>query len=454
VARGREGRMFKVVSRLGGWPQHSRETMNRMFRLTALIGCLSCLPGTAWAQGAMLHGIGPVNSSMGGAGAALLNESLGALTYNPALIAGAQGNQVSFTSEFFKDDIIIETTVDTLHGRAEPDSQLNAIPAFGWMLRDPKGKLALGFGLIGLAGFGADYAADSATLLFAPVPGGFGRIYTDFRETKIPVAFAYQVTPKLALGGSLNVYISEFAVAPLPYQFYDTDASGNRYYPEAGKMDRRWAVSGQFGFLYQATPLLGVGGSITLPHNYPAHEWNSTNPNPGSVDFGQPWTVSFDLDGPMIVTAGVGLKPGAKTQIAIDGMFTKYEGVHGFGGPGGFNNGVLDPFGWRDVWTFKTGIQQQVTDKLAVRAGYNFSQMPLRADVVLSATGAPATFQHHYCAGMGFKMFPFLEAEASFYYVTRDHVVGQFTDLTNEVVGTLDESNVLKAALIGLNFRF
>jgi long-chain fatty acid transport protein len=420
----------------------------------AVIGCLSCVPGIAWAQGAMLHGIGPVNSSMGGAGAALLNESLGALTYNPALIAGAEGNQISFTSEFFKDSIIIETTIDTLTGRATPNSQRNAVPAFGWMMRHPKGKLALGFGLIGLAGFGADYAADAQSLLFAPIPNGFGRIYTDYRATKIPVAFAYRVTPKLALGASVNVYVSEFGVAPLPYKFFDADASGNRYYSEAGKLDRRWAVSAQFGFAYQASPVVSVGGSITLPQNFATHEWNSSNANPGSVDYGQPKTVSFDLDGPMVATFGVGLKPSAKTQVAIDGMFTKYEGVHGFGGPGGINNGVLDPFGWRSVWTVKAGVQHQATEKLVVRAGYNYSQMPLRSEVVLSATGAPATFQHHICGGVGLKMFPFLEAEASAYYVPRDHVVGSFPDLQGNIKGTLDESNSLNGVLIGLNFRF
>ncbi len=428
--------------------------MSRSVRLVAFLGCLALVPGSAWAQGAMLHGIGPVNSAMGGAGSGLLNESLGALTFNPALIAGVQGNQISFTSEFFRDDIIIDTTIGALKGRSTPKSQFSAVPAFGWMLRDPKGKLALGFGLIGLAGFGADYAADNASLLFAVIPNGFGRIYTDYRMTKIPVAFAYQVTPKLALGASLNVYMSEFGVAPLPYKFFDVDASGNRYYREAGRMDKRWAVGGQFGFVYQATPAMSVGGSITTPQNFATHEWNSSRANPGGVDFGQPEIVSFDLDGPMIVSFGVGLKASAKTQIAVDGMFTKYEGVHGFGGPGGITNGVVDPFGWRDVWTFKAGVQHQATEKLAVRAGYNYSQMPLREEVVLSATGAPATFQHHYCGGVGLKMFPFLEAEAAFYYVPRDHVVGPLPTLQGQVIGTLDESNTLTSFLIGLNFRF
>ena len=145
--------------------------MNR-FRTTVLLACLALLPASGWAQGHMLHGVGPVNSAMGGAGTALTNESLGALMFNPALIAGAQGNQVSFTTEFFKDGIEIHTTVGSVSGDAHPSNQLGVIPAFGWMVRDPSKKLALGFGLIGIAGFRTDYPQDNASILFAQPPGG------------------------------------------------------------------------------------------------------------------------------------------------------------------------------------------------------------------------------------------------------------------------------------------
>ena len=96
----------------------------------------------------------------------------------------------------------------------------------------------------------------------------------------------------------------------------------------------------------------------------------------------------------------------------------------------------------------------QVSDKLTVRGGYNYSQMPLRGEVVISATGAPATFQHHFTGGFGYKIFPFLTAEAAAYYVPRQHVVGPFPDLDNVSHGSIDESNTLMSALIGLNFRF
>jgi len=426
--------------------------MNR-FRLTVLLACLTLLPAAAGAQGHMLHGVGPINSAMGGAGAALTNDSLGALTFNPALIAGAQGNQISFTTEFFKDGIQIHTTLGSLAGDAHPSNQLGVIPAFGWMVRDPRKKMALGFGLIGIAGFRTDYPQDNTSILFSLPPGGFGRIYTDYRLTKIPVAVAFQVSKKLSVGGSFNVYLGEFAVAPLPYKVFDTTAQGDRFYPEAGALTNRFAIGGQFGAVYQITPMLSVGGSYTTKQNFSPYVWNSTIADPTSRNFGRARTLDFDLDGPMIFSFGTGIRT-AKTLIAVDGMYTRYTGVEGVGSPGGIVDPIVYPFGWRDIWTFKTGVQHDVTPKLTVRGGYNYSQMPLQSEKVLTATGAPATFQHHITGGVGFKIFPFLAAEASACWVPRQHVVGPFPDLDNNVLGTIDESNELKSFLIGFNFHF
>jgi long-chain fatty acid transport protein len=422
-------------------------------KTSVIAACLALVPASALAQGAMLHGIGPVNSSMGGAGTALPNESLGALMFNPALIAGAQGNQISFTTEFFRDSIRIETTVGGRTGVMEPKDKLGILPAFGWMMRHPQKKLAMGFGLLGIAGFRTDYHQSDESILFAQPPVGFGRIFTDYRVTKVPVAFAYQVNPKLAVGGSLNVYIGEFAVSPLPHKVFDVDDAGNRFYPEAGSLSSAYALAPQFGFFYQHSPRMSIGASLTLPQDFTTYEWNSTFANPARPDYGRARTLEFELDGPMIVSFGTAIK-NAKTQFAIDGMFTKYTGVEGFGSPGGIVDGIVFPFGWRNVWTFKTGVQHQVTDKLAVRGGYNYSNMPLQDEKVLTMTGAPATFQHHFAGGLGLRMFPFLEAEVGFYFVPRDHVVGPLPNLANEVIGGMDTSNKLTSALIGLNFKF
>jgi long-chain fatty acid transport protein len=426
--------------------------MNGLRKLMFVV-CLALVPASAMAQGASLHGFGPVNSSMGGAGVALPEDSLNALGFNPALVTAVQGNQISFTTEFFKDSIRIHTTRGSLSGDAHPTSQLTIAPSFGWMLRDPSKKMGLGFGLIAVAGFGTDYPQDTASLLFAQPPNGFGRIYTGYQVTKIPVAFGFQVNPKLAVGASLNVYVGQFYVAPLPDGIFDTAANGDRWYPEAGKPSQKFSAAVQLGMTYQATPKVSLGASVTTPQNYSPYEYNSSIADPTSRSYGLHRRVSYDLDGPMVVSFGTGIKL-PKTQMAVDGMFTKYSGVSGFGSAGGVVNGIIEPFGWRNVWTIKAGVQHQASDKLTVRGGYNYSQMPLRGEVVISATGAPATFQHHFTGGFGMKLFPFLTADASAYYVPRQHVKGPFPDLQNNVLGTLDESNRLAGALIGLNFRF
>jgi long-chain fatty acid transport protein len=427
--------------------------MRNALKVIVFVACL-VTPALAFAQGASLHGFGPINSSMGGAGVALPEDSLNALGFNPALITQLQGNQISFTSEFFQDAIHIHTTYGYLSGDAHPTNHLSIAPAFGWMAHDPRKKLSLGFGLIGVAGFGTDYPQDQASLLFAQPPNGFGRIWTGYQATKIPVAFGYQMTPKLALGASLNIYVGQFSVAPLPDGTFDVAANGDRWYPEAGKPSQKFAIAPQFGVFYQALPMLNVGASLTLPQNYSPYEYNSTISDPSSRGYGQARLLSYDLDGPLVAGWGAGLTLSKKMQVAVDGMFTKYSGVHGFGSPGGIVNRVVQPFGWRNVWTFKAGVRRQMSDKLDVRGGYNYSQMPVVGSKVISATGAPATFQHHLCGGFGMKMFPFLSAEVSGYWVPRQHVVGPYPDLDNNVLGTIDESNTLKSVLIGLNFTF
>lgn len=432
--------------------------MSHFTRGLVLGGSLLALPVATWAQGAAQPAAGPVNSAMGGAGTALPNESLGALLFNPALIAVAPGNQITFSTEFFDDDVNIDTTLAASgrsHG-AVSTNQVTIVPAFGWMSKKPDSKMALGFGLIGLGGFNTDYPQSTESILFAQRPAGLGRTYSTYSVTKVAVALGYQATPKLSLGASFNVYLGQFSMVPLWSEQSDPTYDGPPafWYPEAGRPSEKFALAVQLGFLYQASTSFSVGGSITTPQNYGTYEWNSTNADPTSPAFGTDRTLSYDLDGPMVISFGVGWKPGEKTQIAIDGMFTKYDGVAGFEGPGGIVDGVVRPFGWSNVWTFKAGVQYAATDKLTLRAGYNFSTTPLRSEYVVSSFSAPFANEQRFGGGFGYKVFPFLEANASVSYAPREHVTGPYPDVANVVIGTVDVSNSVTSALVGLSFKF
>jgi long-chain fatty acid transport protein len=415
----------------------------------------------------MLHGVGPINSSMGGAGTGLPEDAVAALMYNPALIGAEPGVQISFSTEFFTTAIEIDINAYGRSGSGKSTAALGVVPAFGWAFRHPDQKVGLGFGLIGVAGFQTDYAHQPGSIAFdKAADGGFGRIFTDYIVMKIPTSLSYQVSPKLTLGASMIVYRANLAISPLPYKVYDEVAittpvapAGTRFFAEGANMNGRFAVSGQVGFYYKPNEMLSLGASLLLPQNYSPFEWNSFHADPTSTQFGDHQAIDFDLDGPLMATVGVGVKPNDKTAIAIDGTWTKYTGVSGFGGPGGIVNGVVQPFGWRNVFSVKTGVRYQATEKMDLRLGYAFTQMPLISKNVLTATGAPATFQNHFTAGTGIKVLPFLTLEASGYLVPREHVTGPF--LIDQLgpnpyptPGTMDTSNTITSGTMGFYFRF
>ena len=323
-----------------------------------LLACLLLLPASARAQGHLLHGVGAVNSSMGGAGVALVMESHGALHENPALIVKTEGNQISFSSEFFKAGLRVDSRVGTRTASTDATEQVGVIPAFGWIAHDPRSKVGMGFGLLGTAGFRTDYPQDSGNVLLLPQPDGFGRVATDLQITKIPVAFAIQVSSKLAVGASLNAYRGVLAISPLPVVLPDS-VGGVGILPAAANQVASWGFGVQLGMLYEISPMASFGASVTTKQKFQQYSWNSTNANPLSASYGSARPLTFDLDGPATVTFGIGLKPNPKIQVAIDGRFVKYEGVAAVGGPGGVDtvNHRLIGIGWRNIWAGMAGIQ-------------------------------------------------------------------------------------------------
>lgn len=432
--------------------------MRHVSTIVVLVCGLSFLPASARAQGHLLHGIGPVNSSMGGAGVALEMEAVGALHENPALIVKTKGNQISFASEFFKDGLRVDSRVGTRVGSTDGTIQLGVIPAFGWIARKPDSKVGMGFGLLGVAGFRTDYPQDSGNVLLLPQPDGFGRIYTDLLVSKIPVAFAFQVNPKLAVGASANIYRGVLAISPLPVADPDMVSSGIGILPSAGNQVSSWGFGVQVGMLYDVSPMASVGASFTTKQKFQQYSWNSANANPLTPAYGSARSLTFNLDGPATLTFGVGLNPSSKVQIAIDGRFVKYTGVAGIGEAGGVDvtNHKLIGIGWRNIWAAMFGVQYQPLPIFAVRGGFNYGQTPIRPELTVTSMGTPATFQKHFTGGVSMMMSPNMGFDVGFYIVPRETVSGPILSLYRGVIpdSQIDMSNKITSVQIALNFRF
>lgn len=460
-------------------------------RVPILCIAASLAAASAWAgNGHLLHGVGAVNSSLGGVSAALPVEVIGTLHINPALLTRFEGYQLGFGVEAFQDGP--EATATFAPGSpggagsftTEGDTELGLLPAIG-LLYHPQGRpWAVGFGLLAVAGFRTDWPQDPTNSIFAPQPDGFGTVKTNLAILKIPLALAYDVSPRLSLGGSLVVYQGALSISPLPPAPPDctapTPGSGRAvdcFFAPAENIVTSYALSLQLGVHYRLNDAWSVGFSYTSPQDFGDYEWNSFNalpyiqdPQSGqqvrNPDYGRHRIVSYALDGPQIVSVGFAYDPGSRWRAGFDARWVDYSSVDGAGGAGGFKpDRSLNGIGWADILVGAVGVELKASDKVTLRGGFNYSETPIRSEVAFTSLGTPPTFRDHYTVGLGVRATDKLELNLGAYYVPRREVSGpllspflvpspQTLDQQRVPGGTFTISEYIISGLASFTFRF
>ncbi|HEY5648405.1 MAG TPA: hypothetical protein VIU33_02825, partial [Nitrospiria bacterium] len=112
--------------------------MKRIFAFVSVVlpVLLTGIPASTLATtGHFLHGVGAINSSMGGASTAKAEDSLGAIFNNPATLSDLDTSRFDFSFEMFKPDRSVESTLvspmGTFSGKTDSSSDVVPIPAFG-----------------------------------------------------------------------------------------------------------------------------------------------------------------------------------------------------------------------------------------------------------------------------------------------------------------------------------
>ena len=117
-------------------------------------------------------------------------------------------------------------------------------------------------------------------------------------------------------------------------------------------------------------------------------------------------------------------------------------------------------FGWKEQLVFKVGGEYKLTDKLTLRAGYNYGKSPVRGRSFnttnpqeagaecMKIIGFPAIAQHHISVGVGYNLTQSVRLDISYMHA--------FKNTVQSVVN----GNVYKAKLsedsvsIGLTWSF
>lgn len=426
----------------------------------------SLLSAPAWAgDGAQLHGIGAVNSAMGGAGVALPNDAIGALNLNPALLTKLSGHRMEFSTEYAKASNAVSSTVHVsipgtpgfdVSGRTEENGKPAVIPEFAWTHHSPTSTAAYGMGFLGLVGFGVDYPQDPTNPLLAPQPQGFGRVFSSYSLLKIPVAFAWQATPQLAIGFSFNAARATLEADPAGFAAPDCSGSPANpvcFYPRVNA-DSEFGFGGQVGILWEITPAINLGASYASKISFSSFEWDSAHANPNRGDFGTARTIRFKVDAPAVAAVGLGLKLSPNFEVALDAKRIAYSDAAGFGGTGFDALGNAKGLGWKDIDVWAVGAQWRPSPKLAFRAGYNRSDNPIPDALTFQNVIAPAIFKDHACLGLGLGIYPNLELNLAVYRAFKQTASGPFLSRFGPVPGTQVKNEMtLDSGLVTFSFR-
>ncbi|HYO15067.1 MAG TPA: outer membrane protein transport protein [Thermoanaerobaculia bacterium] len=404
---------------------------------------LATAPAQA-GNGHVLHGTGAINSSMGGAGVALPNDVLGALNLNPALLTRLDGHRFEFSVEYNTPGNAVESRVGPFAGRTEEDGDPSLIPAFGWTRHKEGTRLAYGMGVLGLAGFGADYPQDPRNPLLAPQPQGFGRIYSNYQLMKVPTVLAWQLGDQLSLGVSLNAARSALTASPAGFASPDCSGpAGPCFFPSVNA-DSAWGFGATLGALYEVTPVVALGLSYSTETDFEDFEWNSTVANPNRPNFGAGRRITLQLNYPAVLVAGLGITPGDRLAIALDGKWIDYEETEGF----------ADVLGFENITVIALGVQFRATDRLTLRAGYNVSDNPIPEERTFFTVATPAIFEDRVTAGLGLQATESLQVNLGYYHVFENEISGPFVSPAGPVPGTQVTTEMsMDSVLASFSFR-
>jgi len=418
-------------------------------------------PATASAtDGHFLHGVGAVNSALGGAAVASNTSLLGSFFVNPAGLASYAGTNVEMGFELMKPSRTVTSSYGPMNGSTTSVSEFTPIPAFGFttQLSD---KVFVGLAGLGIGGFGVNYPADPSNPILMPTPNGFGQVYSNFGLMKIVPAVAWKASDKLRLGVAVNIDWASLAVNPMPTAAPAADpgpdgkpytADDRAYYSSAAAADGAFGFGLQAGLQYQATEQVAVGLAYTSPQMFQDFTYQSVYANPNVPTFNTARTFKFRMDAPAIYAAGLAWAPSAKLQAAADVKYFTYKSTKGFDQVGYNADGSVKGFGWDNIVVVALGAQYKATDNVTLRGGYNYSGNPIPGANSMFNLPAPAIVQHHITAGMGFKVRDGVEINVAAYTALENTIEGPMLRPTavpgTSVKNAMSENSVL----VGFSF--
>jgi long-chain fatty acid transport protein len=362
--------------------------MNKKIIAGAVSGIMFAMAHSAHAtNGDQMLGVTATQWGMGGAVVAAPQDA-GTILTNPAGIAELGIKEVRFDM-----GVGLLNPPRKANGK-DSDSDYYLMPS-GAVAFNVNDRLFLGMGMGGISGSGVDFADAS----ISPTTHAF---VTTKQSFKIAPGFAYKVSDQLSLGAALQIGYQSLAIY-------------NGMFPSGILSLSQTQVYGygvNAGMIYKVNDAVQVGASWTSKTSMDEFEWNT---NAG--------TYRMTMDMPQIFALGVAFKPMPGLLIEADVKHIGFSDVLDrvpFQMP--TNPNATMNFGWSDQTVYAIGVQKEIDDKTAIRAGFNYGKSPIGAEDVDSNIGSLAITEKHLTLGVTRKFSDKASASLSYAHAFNNEI--------------------------------
>lgn len=419
--------------------------MTRTWRLGLGVAALLALtPATASAQpGVFLPGGGATHAGMAGVSTATPLDALGALYWNPAAIGRLGRNEASIGGAFIYPELYVSSSRPAplqggpVSGRTRSDNGFPLVPSLGLVSKlDEESPMTFGMGLIALGGGGVNFPGDTTNPILSPT-GPFGQVvlgptFANMQLLQLTPTVSYQVSERLVVGVGPTVDIAMVSFDPAYFAPPNQIPGQPNTFLSATNARPFWGGGVRAGLVYSVTDTLDVGFGYTSPQWLEAWTFNSRD------NLGNPRTLTLNASLPAIYSWGVAWRGIDRLTLGVDMRYFDYANSDLFGTP--TSEGGL---GWDSAFAVALGGNYQLTDRVAVRAGYQYNTNPLENTRALFNIQAPAIIQHTISVGTTIKLTDALSTSLGYAYGFQNEINGVVDRIPNTNVGLEASSHSL-----------
>jgi long-chain fatty acid transport protein len=407
-----------------------------------LLGAFTLLASPALAtNGHQLAAIGPYQAGMGGATTAAPFDTT-TIIANPAGIA-LINPRADMNAEAFMPVRTVDFTA-TGGGTDQGGSPLYLIPSVGMASGIDGTDMAFGAGIFLTSGMGVDYSTTDS-VPFGAQGGNFtpwkANIYSQYQLWKVAPAIAKKINDSLTVGAALNVDYQQMA---LKMKFSDP-GSANYMGADLSRASGAMGFGFSLGAIYKVNDMFQFGATYTSEQSFSDIEYRLSS---GDVMYPNGWgkemlvsgndTYKLKMNFPQQAALGVAITPMEGLKITADYKWINFSSTmdkinlkgdftlisQTTGKPVGATTSLPIATGWDDVNVIAVGVEYKVAEGATLRAGYNHSDSPIKAEDVFSNLALPAIAQDHIGLGADVKLGSNWELDLAYLKALKNTVTG------------------------------